>query len=115
MKIRHFYLAMGMVSAMYGATAQAGTCEVSITRTACPGNEELSFKKCNGKASCSDFQEAATADACAALATAECANNRLTITKSKVITATFDGAPVAAGADLCQTYANRATEFDKCQ
>ena len=115
MKTRHFYLAMGMISAMYCAAAQAGSCEVSVTRTACPGNEEISYKKCNGKASCSDFQEAATADACKELATNECANNRLTVTKSKVITATFDGAAVAAGADLCLTYANRATEFDKCQ
>jgi hypothetical protein len=97
--------------------AYAGTCEIKYTRTACPGQEKVSYKKCNGAASCSEFEDAASASDCAALATAACENKRLDITKSKVINATFDDKPVkgASGSDdLCTDYKNKAAEFNKC-
>jgi hypothetical protein len=97
--------------------AVAGSCDVGYTRTACPGKDAISFTKCDGKASCVKNTTADTADACRAKAVAACANDRLDITKSKVITATFDGKPVlnkAGGPDHCLDYAAREAEFNKC-
>ncbi len=97
--------------------AVAGSCDVNYTRTACPGKEAISFKKCDGKASCVKTGTADTEEACRVKAVAACANDRLDITKSKVITATFNGKPVknkAGGADHCADYAERASEFNKC-
>jgi hypothetical protein len=106
--------------AMFGLSTSllAGTCEVNYTRAACPGQEEVSYKKCDGKASCTEFVETADAAACQAEALKACENKRLDITKSKVITATFDGAAVKSASgkdDFCADYANRAAEFDHCQ
>jgi len=95
----------------------AGTCELKFTRSACPGKEEISFKKCNGAASCSEFLEAASAADCATQATQACENKRLDITKSKVINATFDEKPIKTSAgsdDFCTDYKNKAAEFNKC-
>lgn len=95
----------------------AAGCVVTTTRTACPGKEADSYKKCDGKKSCSKPVEAASAEACAAAATSSCSNDRLEITKSKVITAKFNGKAVKSKSgqdDLCLDYANRATEFDQC-
>lgn len=95
----------------------AGKCEIGTTRTACPGQEAISFKKCDGKASCSKTIDTDSADACRAKAVASCANDRLDITKSKAITASFDGKAIASkagGSDLCMDYAERASEFNQC-
>jgi hypothetical protein len=100
-----------------GTQAFAGNCDINYTRTACPGKEEISFKKCDGKASCTKTVTADTADACRVKAVAACANDRLDITKSKVITATFDGKPVqnkVGGTDHCLDYSERASEFNQC-
>ena len=100
----------------YGAQAMAG-CDLTYTRTACAGKEAISFKKCDGKASCVKSKEAASEQACRAKAVAACANDRLDITKSKTVSATFNGKPVmnkAGGSDHCQDYENRATEFNQC-
>jgi hypothetical protein len=99
------------------AWAVAATCDIGYTRTACPGKEAISFKKCDGKASCVKTVTADTAEACHSKAVAACANDRLDITKSKVITATFNGKPVmnkAGGADSCADYAEREAEFNHC-
>src|ERR1044072_5970627 len=66
-------------------------CALSYTRTACPGKEEESYKKCDGKKSCTKYVAAATEQACQEAGVAACANDRLTITQSKVITVTFKG------------------------
>lgn len=97
--------------------AFAGSCEIHFTRTACPGQEEISYKKCNGQQSCSEIVDVADAQGCKTAATQACENQRLNITKSKVITAKFDGAEIktdAGGTDFCMVYANRAAEFDQC-
>ena len=47
-----------------------------------------------------------------------CANDRLTVTKSKVIVATFKGKLLKSAAgndDFCADYANRSTEFNQCK
>jgi len=91
--------------------AYAGECVIKVTRTACPGKEAESYKKCDGKQSCEDIQETDTAAACAEAALKACYNARLDITKSKVITATFDNVPVEGGKNFCDP--NRP-DFNKC-
>lgn len=99
------------------SVAQAGTCEIKYTRTACPGKESISYKKCKGKQKCSKFKEAASVDECAAMAVKSCRNKRLTVTKSKVINALFDGQAINASngnADFCTVYEKASEEFNKC-
>jgi hypothetical protein len=46
-----------------------------------------------------------------------CANDRLTVTKSKIITAKFKGKSLKSKSgqdDLCLDYPKRATEFNQC-
>jgi len=103
--------------ALFSNQIYAGTCEIKFTRTACPGKEEISYKKCDGKQSCSEFVESASVDECRAEAVKACENKRLEITKSKVINATFDDKAITSAggkADFCEDYANRAAEFNRC-
>jgi hypothetical protein len=102
---------------LFSSQVYAGTCEIHTTRTACAGKEDISYKKCDGNQSCSEFVEAASAQECAQLATQSCENKRLDITKSKVITANFDEQKVQSSTgkdDLCTDYKNTAAEFNKC-
>lgn len=100
-----------------GPFAFAGTCEITTTRTACPGKESISYKKCDGQQTCSDFKDLSDAQQCKAAAIASCENSRLTITKLKVITATFDGKELktdAGSTDFCTAYDKRDAEFNQC-
>ena len=102
---------------VWTGSVYAGTCEIQYTRTACPGKEKISYKKCKGKQSCSKFKEAADANQCKAMAVKSCGNKRLTVTKSKVINAIFDGNKLSTDGgsdDFCTIYENAATEFNKC-
>lgn len=92
--------------------AFAGECVINFTRTACPGHEVESYKKCDGQQSCEEPKETASADTCAKEALKACENARFEITKSKVITATFDGEAVDGGKNFCD--ANRP-DFNKCK
>jgi hypothetical protein len=100
------------------AFAQAqGDCGISYMRTACPGKEAQSYAKCDGQASCIKFVAADSAQACQTAALKACANDRLDITKSKVVGATYKGAPLKSAtgkADFCEDYDKRAAEFDQC-
>ena len=92
-------------------------CSLTTTRTACPGQEAESFKKCDGKASCSKSVPADSEQACQTAAVEACSNDRLTVTKSKVITATYKGKALKSKAgrpDLCLDYAKRDAEFNQC-
>jgi hypothetical protein len=98
-------------------TAAAGTCGIEYIRTACAGKEVESYSKCDGKQSCVLPEPADSVQACQAAALNACANDRLLITKSKVVHATFDGKAVTSASgkeDFCADYAKRATEFDQC-
>jgi hypothetical protein len=98
-------------------TAAAGECAIEYTRTACPDKDAESFAKCGGKQSCVLPESAESAQACQAAALKACANERLMITKSKVIRAKFDGKAVMSASgkdDFCADYEKRATEFDQC-
>ena len=101
----------------FSGVAQAGTCEIKYTRTACPGKESISYKKCKGKQKCSKFKEAASADECSEMAIKSCRNKRLTVTKLKVINAMFDGQQIKASNgsdDFCTVYDKASEEFNKC-
>jgi hypothetical protein len=98
--------------------AYAGTCELYVTRTACAGKEDVSYKKCNGKQSCTETEDASSAEQCASIAVQACANSRFSITKSKVISAKFEGKEIknkSGKADFCMDYESRAQEFDQCE
>jgi len=99
-------------------------CMVNYKRTACGGmhrngatNEEMSYKKCGGKQECSKEKAASSLSECQAAALKACANKRYDITKTKVITATWNGAAIkdsSGAADFCQNYANKAKEYNRC-
>jgi hypothetical protein len=116
--MKHVSLLLSALFLSIGVTqALAGSCDIQYTRTACTGKEAISYKKCDGKASCVKTVTADTADACRAKAVAACANDRLDITKAKVIAASFNGKAVqnkAGGTDHCLDYAERAAEFNQC-
>ena len=93
-------------------------CALTTTRTACTGQEAESYKKCDGKQTCTKSVPADSEAACQAAAVAACSNDRLTVTKSKVISATYKGKALkskAGKADLCLDYAKRDAEFNQCK
>ena|SRR5262245_37902817 len=97
--------------------AAAGECAIEYIRTACPGKEAESYSKCGGKQACVQPEQTASAQACQDAALKACANDRLLITKSKVVRAKFDGKAVMSASgkeDFCVDYAKRASEFDQC-
>ncbi len=99
------------------SSVYAATCEVQYTRTACPGKEKISYKKCGGKQSCSKLKEADSVAECRKIASKSCRNKRYSITKSKVINAIFDGNSITTASgktDFCLEYVNAATEFNQC-
>ncbi len=75
-------------------------CVVHYVRTACQGQEAVSFKKCDGQAECDKSKPADSTEACAAAALKSCDNSRLDITKYKVITAKYNGEAVTGGFDM---------------
>ena len=99
------------------ASVFAGTCEIKYERTACPGKEKISYKKCKGKQTCSKFKQADSAMQCGEMAVKSCSNRRLKVTKSKVINAVFDGQAINASngnSDFCTVYEKASEEFNKC-
>jgi hypothetical protein len=112
------FLLISLMAIGFGpSTALAGACEIQYTRTACPGKEEISYKKCDGQQSCSKFKEASSAQECAEMAVNSCKNKRFSVTKLKVINALFDGQPIKASNgsdDFCTVYENASEEFNKC-
>lgn len=99
--------------AMTAQTAFAGECTLNFTREACPGKDKESYEKCDGKKSCPEVKKAKDAVECAAIALKACENvgPRQKVTKSKEITATFEGSPVEGGKNFCD--AGRP-DFNKC-
>lgn len=117
MKLSKKLSCVGTLLFVFSGLTYAGTCEIQYTRTSCPGKEKISYKKCKGKQSCSKFKEAADEATCKKLATKSCANKRLTITKSKVINALFDGKKIQTDTgsdDFCTVYAKVKEEFNRC-
>jgi len=73
MKLISLHLA-ALLFCITGTHVFAGSCDLSYTRTACAGKEVISFKKCDGKASCVKNVVTDSADACRVKAVAACAN-----------------------------------------
>lgn len=113
-------LALALATGLTWTVAHAedkADCAISYTRTACPGKEAISYAKCDGKANCIKTVPAASAQACQAAALKACANDRLDITKSKVVGASYKGEALKSASgqdDFCADYDKRAAEFDKC-
>ena len=111
------FLMIGLAPAQATELAATSECAVHYTRTACPGQEETSYKKCDGQQSCVKHKEAASLEACQAKAVKSCRNRRLNITKLKVITATWQGQPIQSASgndDFCLDYEKRDEEFNRC-
>ncbi|MEY4583213.1 MAG: hypothetical protein RL701_7916 [Pseudomonadota bacterium] len=111
-------LALGLgLACAAEAHADDKTCSLKYTRTACPGQEAESYKKCDGKQSCEKTDAAKSADDCKKAAAAACSNDRLTVTASKVVNASFEGKPLKSASgkdDFCADYAKRAAEYNHC-
>jgi hypothetical protein len=110
-------LAFGSLALAPGARAE-GDCAITYTRTACPGQEAESYKKCDGEQTCTKGVPATSEEQCAAAALEACANDRLTVTESKVITAKFKGQELKSKSgkpDFCLDYAKRSSEFNQCK
>lgn len=102
---------------IFNASAFA-KCIVHYNRTACPGKEEISYKKCKGKKECDKRKPAKTLEQCQKKARKSCKNTRFDITKSKVITATWNGKAIKSAegdTDFCLKYENKGTEFNQCK
>ena len=105
-------LASCLLVLFLSVSAIAGECVLKTTRTACPGKEKESYSKCNGQASCDEKVMADSAKECAEKAAKSCDNSRPAITKSKTVSATFDGKPVEGGKNFC---ASERPDFNKCE
>ncbi|MBI3772068.1 MAG: hypothetical protein HY272_05160 [Gammaproteobacteria bacterium] len=108
---------LGLTLSVGASLANAGSCEVHYKRTACKGQEATAYRKCNGEKECNKDHDADSVAACQDLAVKACANDRFDITKSKVITAKFNGKAIKSASgkdDFCMDYANKATEFNQC-
>lgn len=123
MKIRHALTAtllVGLMSRLLPvpvAEAEGTDCDITYTRTACPGHEAESYAKCDGKQSCTRHVAATSEAQCLEQAVRACANDRLDITQSKVINAKFKGKALKSKAgkdDVCLDYAKRDAEFNQC-
>jgi hypothetical protein len=91
--------------------ATAG-CVIHYNRTACPGQEAVSYSKCNGTKECDKEDTAAVSlAACEQATAAACANTRLTITKSKIVTGKFNGKALRGGSNFC---ASNRPDFNQC-
>ena len=93
-------------------SAFAGECVLKTTRVACPGKEKESFSKCNGQASCDEKIAADSAKDCAEKAAKSCDNSRPAITKSKTVSASFDGKALEGGKNFCAT---ERPDYNKCE
>ncbi|MEO5376730.1 MAG: hypothetical protein H7832_02940 [Magnetococcus sp. DMHC-6] len=106
-----------------GSAAAESPCVLSYVRTACAGQEAVSYAKCGGKAACDKEKDADMKPICVAEAEKACSNDRVDITKSKIIKAKFRGeqlvggyndagAPDPKGFNFC---AADRPDFNKCK
>jgi hypothetical protein len=87
-----------MLAGITASSAHAADCVTHVKRTACTGQETESYKKCDGKQECDKaVSEAASEADCTKAALSACDNARVDVTKSKVVTGTFKGAPLTGG------------------
>ena len=99
---------------LLSGSAFGAVCEVKYVRTACPGQQATSYKKCDGKKSCVKNKPANTVAECQAAALKSCNNGRLDITKSKIITAKFNGKQIKATDGQLNFCKADRPDFNKC-
>lgn len=93
-------------------------CEITYDRTACKGKDAESYAKCDGKKVCTKTDKAEDQNECLDASLKACENSRVDITKSKIITAKWSGKEILSKSgkkDLCDDYAKKAAEFNKCE
>ncbi len=110
MKKKLLVTALAVPFFLAAASAQA-ECLVNYTRTACKGQQAVSFKKCGGNASCTKTKKADSLHACWQAAVKSCNNGRLDITKYKQITATYNGKNLTGGFDANGSPAANGANF----
>lgn len=108
---KHLLSAALAVSFFLISAAAQADCVVHYTRTACKGQEAISFKKCGGNQSCDKVKKADSAEACMKAALKSCNNSRLDITKYKKITADYNGKALTGGFDDHGTPSATGTNF----
>ena len=84
------------------SSALAGECKMTVTRVACPGHEETCYSKCAGKPSCDEVKKTGSAESCQREAVKNCHVFRPGETKSKKVSATFEGKPLEGGKNFCE-------------
>ena len=122
MKIRHAFgavcgVALACLLLPVAEAEEATDCQITYNRTACPGQEAESYSKCGGQASCTKSVPSTSEASCIEAAVKACSNDRLDVTKSKVITAAYKGKALknkSGKDDMCLDYAKRDTEFNQC-
>jgi hypothetical protein len=99
-------------SAFLASTASA-QCLVHTERTACPGKESESYKKCDGKKSCEKKRPASSEAQCMEEAKKGCPNDRFDITASKIVKAKWNGKDLKGEFDgnFCDP---KRDDFNKC-
>ena len=93
-------------------------CEVHYDRTACTGKTDESYAKCDKQKTCTKVESAEDEKECMEAAQKACANSRTDITKSKIITAKWNGKEILSKTnkkDFCEDYDKKETEFNKCK
>ena len=91
-----------LTTVLLAQSLQAEVCEIEITRKACSGFESESYKKCQGKQTCTKQFEFLHPRECEKKAYQSCLNSRLSITHSKVIRAKFQGKFLKDGENFCE-------------
>jgi hypothetical protein len=112
---------MKIISALFLLTLSFNAfskCEITFDRTACKGKDAESYSKCDGKKVCTKTESAEDESECKDAALKACANSRTDVTKSKIITAKWNGKDITSKSgkkDFCEDYEKKAAEFNKCQ
>jgi hypothetical protein len=102
MKAMTYLSAFGLVAMLAGAsTASAEDCELTIKRTACPGKEDAAYKPYKGVNPTKEPAAAADAGACKKAAEEACEIKRAGTLSEKEVSASFKGAGVDGGKNLC--------------
>lgn len=93
-------------------------CEVFYDRTACEGKDKEAYSKCDGKKTCTKVESSEDESECKEEALKACANSRTDITKSKIISAKWNGKEILSKSgkkDFCEDYDKKSAEFNKCK
>lgn len=108
-----------LISCIASTELLAGVCEITTIRSACPGQEQASFAKCDGKSVCVETFSSHSLESCIVQTMKACQNPRPQITQSKVVRASHDGVPLANGKDFCLAKVpgifDREQQFNQCK